>query len=107
MLDDIRQNPSKMPDYAKLTASLHLEIAKCTVEGDELITVNQQYSSWVKWTDLLTDEEKQKAINYLDKLPTGNTLCHSDFHADNIMIEVESIILLIGIRSIKGVLQLM
>lgn len=87
MLDDIRQNPSKMPDYAKDTASLHLEIAKCSVDDDQLESVNQQYLEWIKWLDLLSDEKKQKAIDYINSLPSGNTLCHSDFHPDNIMIE--------------------
>lgn len=86
MLDDILQNPSKMPNYAKDTASLHLEISKCTVSNDELVSVNERYATWIGWVDLLSEEEKKKVITYLDKLPTGNTLCHCDFHADNILI---------------------
>lgn len=87
MLDDIRSNPSKMPEYSKDTASLHLEISKCTVDDDQLVSVNKQYSDWITWLDILSHEKKQKAVDYINSLPSGNTLCHSDFHADNIMIE--------------------
>jgi uncharacterized protein (TIGR02172 family) len=34
----------------------------------------------------LTNEKKQAVIDYMNKLPDGNCLCHGDFHPENVMI---------------------
>ncbi len=37
-------------------------------------------------TDLLDENQKRTITQYLEKLPDGDIVCHSDFHPDNIII---------------------
>lgn len=40
----------------------------------------------IKQNDELTDTQKNKLLEQLNKLPDGNELCHGDFHGNNILI---------------------
>lgn len=35
----------------------------------------------------LTDAEKQKLLQMLERMPAGNSLCHGDFHAGNLQVD--------------------
>lgn len=102
MLDSIRDNPNKMPDYANDLASLHIDISRCKIDDDRLETVNKRYLSWIENTDILTAEDKEKVLSYLGELPHGNSLCHSDFHADNILIDNGKYYIIDWLTAAKG-----
>lgn len=40
----------------------------------------------IEQNDELTDTQKNKLLEQLNKLPDGNELCHGDFHGNNILI---------------------
>jgi uncharacterized protein (TIGR02172 family) len=65
--------------FARLQAQMH------TNKSAELPDIKVRLENSIKKTDTLTEEKKQKILNILKELPSGNTVCHSDFHPDNII----------------------
>ncbi|MCB8921732.1 MAG: phosphotransferase [Ardenticatenaceae bacterium] len=70
--------------FARQLAELHTEIHKNKVNGlpsqrNALAGVIQQLKS-------LSPDIKASVLKLLDELPDGNTLCHFDFHPDQVLI---------------------
>lgn len=84
MLTDIRSKPWKIFYFAKLLAELQTQIHRCYIP--KLVDLKHQRKLQIKAVKVLPVEEKQAILNLLDRLPTGQSLCHGDFHPDNIIL---------------------
>jgi uncharacterized protein (TIGR02172 family) len=65
--------------FARLQAQMH------TNKSTELPDIKARLENSIKKTATISEEKKQKILNILKELPSGNTVCHSDFHPDNII----------------------
>ncbi len=68
----------------RMLAELHVEMHKYEIKD-----INSQKNSFklaIQQTDLLDDDQKKEIIKYMEKLPDGNTICHGDFHPENIIV---------------------
>lgn len=74
----------KSGHYAKQLADYHVMIQ--TPINDNLPTVKEKLRGDIESADMLPDTNKQSILENLSALPDGNTLCHFDFHPDNIML---------------------
>jgi len=67
-----------------MLAEIHVEMHKYDIKD-----INSQKNTF-KWaihqTNLLDEDQKTEINNYIEKLPDGNTICHGDFHYDNIIV---------------------
>lgn len=83
MLKQLESNPFAYKKLAQKLARLHFMVNENHVDG-----IKEQ-KSWFKerisWTKDLTDDKKSKLYKLIDNMPTGNCLCHCDFHPDNII----------------------
>lgn len=75
--------PFKYREFAKKLAHLHLEIHKNHVKG--IREQKQYFKERVSRANELKDDIKEKMYKLIDGLPKGDSLCHSDFHPDNII----------------------
>ena len=67
----------------RLLVELQTEMHKYEIED---IKSQKNTLKWeIEQTNLLTNDQKNEIINYLEKLPDGNTICHGDFHLGNII----------------------
>jgi len=66
--------------FAELQATFHSK----TIE--KLPSQKAYLSRNIKGTNLLSEEEKQKILQYLEHLPDDNKVCHGDYHSDNIIM---------------------
>jgi len=84
MMNIISTKPWRIKSEAKRLAELHKSIQ---VNVNEDIP-NQDFriKKNIQETDYLNNNIKAKLIDYIDKLPKGEILCHGDFHPDNIII---------------------
>lgn len=89
ILSMIRKHPLLLSKYAKVLAALHYKIHSYSeVEG--LTHQRKILSDHIKSASALIESERSIIIEYLEKLPhKGNTLCHGDFHPDNVMVGEE------------------
>lgn len=84
MLKLMLSKPWCLNKYSKMLARCHVAIQKKTTLS--AITVKEKLRRDIENVSLLSLEEKQLVNEYLDTLPDGDSICHFDFHPDNIMI---------------------
>lgn len=85
MLTLMGNHPQKVMDFAHDAACLHRDILSCKVDTN-MVSIHDKYANWIKKLTLLTDSEKQFALDVLSNLDEDHRLCHGDFHPDNILV---------------------
>lgn len=86
LLKMMSMKPWSIHKHSRTLATLHSELHTHDA-GGELRKQKIIISENIKATPLLTEEEKEKIINYLVSLPDDNKLCHGDFHPDNVLFD--------------------
>lgn len=86
MMAQMKRKPSKIFQYAKKLAKLHMEVTG-PAEGLGLMSIHKRAEYLIPMAELLSDELKQFALGILSELPEGNDICHGDFHPGNIIID--------------------
>jgi hypothetical protein len=84
MLTVMNRTPWRAKKFAKKLAKSHIDLHK--IVDIEAIPVKEKLARDIENAGLLSSEEKRKVIDYLHTLPDGKSICHFDFHPDNIMI---------------------
>ena len=84
LLHVARTQPWLLIKVAHLLAELHTRIHKLQVTG--LVSVRAQLKATIGSVGQLTRPQKEAIIQKLDQLPDGNTLCHFDFHPDQVIL---------------------
>ena len=80
----LARSPRKIIYFAKMMASIHVGIHKPVKE--DATGVKEKLADAINKAEALSSDEKQAILAYLDALPDGKSICHFDFHPDNIMI---------------------
>lgn len=96
----IRSNPFLLLTAGKRLARLHAEIHEKEISG--ILTVKEKLRHEIEWTEDLSEEEKQRIIYGLSRLPDRKRLCHFDFHPGNIMISGDQIRVLDWLTACSG-----
>lgn len=86
LLKIMTKRPWSINKYSRTLATLHSELHTHEAAG-VLRKQKIVLSGNIKGTPLLTEEEKEKIIKYLENLPDDNKLCHGDFHPDNVLLD--------------------
>lgn len=82
--DIISSQPFLLQKNAQLFAELQASFHSKSIE--KLPSQKAYLSRNIKGTNLLSEEEKQKILQYLETLPDDNKVCHGDYHSDNIIM---------------------
>ena len=69
----------EMKEFTKLHAEMH----KCTING--LSDINSDLRYILSKSKYLDKNQKEILLAKLEKMTSGNALCHMDYHPDNIM----------------------
>lgn len=69
---------------AKRFASIHAEVHH--VKCDSLIDQKSFFENQINACEDITLDDKNKLINLLNELPTGETLCHGNYHLNNVIL---------------------
>lgn len=84
MLAVMNRMPWRAKKFAKVLAKSHIDLHK-TVDI-EAIPVKEKLARDIENAGLLSSVDKKKIMDYLKTLPDGKSICHFDFHPDNIMV---------------------
>jgi len=94
---DLLKNPwARAKHIAMRTAAAHARVSNVSFGSsghpfdENSIGIPRQHAYFkekINATDALTDEEKQRVIEYLMRLPDGLRLCHGDLHPDNYIVQ--------------------
>ena len=83
MMAHLSSKPWKIVDEAKKLAELHRAI-QITVSA-EMPSQKARLKQCITDSELLSDNIKIRLLENIGNLPDSNTLCHGDFHPDNII----------------------
>lgn len=84
MLWHIEPTEGSISYNAKLMANLQYEIHN--VENKIIPNLKSEITNKVNHSQEISNHDKHIIIDVLKSLPDGNTICHYDFHPDNIII---------------------
>lgn len=84
LTEQLAKDPMNVGKEARKFAELHFHI-HC-VKSSALSDIHEILNSHINRCNRLTLEQKEKIAMYTEKLPTNQTVCHMDFHPDNILI---------------------
>ena len=84
MLRLLQSKPWKVAALGRLMADLHAAIHRCTTT--QLSTHKSRLQRSIEQASPLPGMLRQAALKALAGLPEGQTLCHGDFHPDNIIM---------------------
>lgn len=100
MTEMLTSKPWTVKKAAVRMAELHHSIQK-SYDGD-LPEVKTNLKRRISNVDLLCEDSKRKLNHYIDQLPDGNTICHGDFHFNNILIRKDQGIVIDWMDAVKG-----
>lgn len=87
MLQKLAANPWKLFLYAKQMARLHWKIHSTPITvTNEIPSLKESLLKKVSRASLLNEPEKSTIISHLSLLKEGDSVCHGDFHPDNIIV---------------------
>lgn len=69
----------------KQLADIHAEMN--SKPGGSLPSSKNVIKEKIQKFDVLTEQEKEATIKYLDELEDGNSLCHGDFHGNQVLMQ--------------------
>lgn len=101
MLTLLKRTPCKVFYFGKLLAQFHIQMHSCDFNA-EVPEQKQKIQNKIKRADELPVYLKPKLLNALEPLPTGNKVCHGDFHPDNILMTKDDSIVIDWIDASKG-----
>lgn len=87
---------SSMHDFAQY----HARIAKPV--SANMRSVRDKLRDEIGWQTALTEQEKERTLGMLFRLPDGDRLCHFDFHPGNVMVNGENVFFLDWMTACKG-----
>ncbi len=100
MQKTVEASPMKFVTLAPLLSELHAQVHAISVSG--LPSQRQHMEGQIRAAQVLSEDIKQKALHALARLPEGNTLCHGDFHPDNIMMTAKGPIIIDWCMATQG-----
>ena len=84
MLQVLKTRPWRISQLGRMLAELHVAIHSC--EMPELPSLKEDLARSIRDLADLPKETKEAVLQHLSQLPDGNTICHIDFHPDNILL---------------------
>ncbi len=84
--------PWRFPKLAGMMAELHARMHAC--ELPELTSHREDLKRIIRNRLSLPEDNKEGLLNILEQLPDGNTLCHGDFHPENILMTAQGPIII-------------
>jgi aminoglycoside phosphotransferase (APT) family kinase protein len=98
LIEHIQARPWRMRAFAREMAALHVALHQTTGAG-----VPSQRDRFRSRIQRHFDGEAQtRLLDYLDTLPDGNTLCHDDFHPENILLTAAGPVIIDWMNGAQG-----
>lgn len=100
MVRQLTQKPWLVWKMGRLMAALHAAMHRTT--SHELPAQYDRLCRDIQAVPYLSDDAKARIVAYLDTLPAGNTVCHGDFHPDNIILTANGAVILDWMNAARG-----
>lgn len=84
MMQEIVSSPEKAGEFIDILVDLQVSMHKTPVSG--LPSLKKRLAYKIQHADPLPEPWKTAVLERLAPLPEGNSICHGDFHPDNIVM---------------------
>jgi uncharacterized protein (TIGR02172 family) len=84
MMRMVGLEPWKLFSYSKTMAGFHYKIHKCHSDG--LQSQKEKLEFAINRSADLLGSRTKRILEYLYSLPDGDSVCHGDFHFDNVLV---------------------
>ncbi len=101
MFTILKRQPWKVFQFGKLLAQYHFQMHACEFNAD-VPDQKVKLHNKIKQSTVLPASLKPKLLSALEPLPTGNKVCHGDFHPDNIIVTNDDAMVIDWIDASKG-----
>ena len=101
LLQYVSRKPWKSLLAAHILAELHARIHNCPATVT-LPSQREQIKGWINCAVEVPDTDRIQALQQLYELPTGTSLCHGDFHPDNILLHAQGPVIIDWITGSSG-----
>lgn len=101
MLALLQRQPWRVPALARALARAHLAVHGVQAPGD-LPDLRQVLAARIE-DAVLSPQLRAFALRVLDGLPTGDRLCHGDFHPGNVMVAANRVSVIDWVNATRGV----
>jgi uncharacterized protein (TIGR02172 family) len=85
MLTLLMRKPSMVFSYSKTLAQLHVQMHECLFDVD-VPAQRTRLQRKINSAEVLSASLKASLLKALDALPTGERVCHGDFHPANVLV---------------------
>jgi len=96
-----QMRPWNVLRYARWMAELHAEMHASDVQVD-IPSQRQNLKNKINAAEALPEDVRKKILAVLDNMPTGNRLCHGDFHPGNIIVSGNKVVVVDWIDASLG-----
>jgi uncharacterized protein (TIGR02172 family) len=84
MLDTLAKQPWTLLRVARQFAKVHAAMHNC--ERPDLPSQRESMLRAIHHAPRLNDEARERVLKVLEQLPEGSSVCHGDYHPDNILM---------------------
>jgi hypothetical protein len=102
MLINILLKPFKIGYFARLLAELQTTIHKYKYNVSGIPCLLEKRKLQIQAAEILSEDKRQVVLDILDRLPVGESLCHGDFHPDNIILSPSKSIVIDWSVAVQG-----
>jgi serine/threonine protein kinase len=93
MLENLASKPWLVFSYSKHMARLHFKMHTTPIVKNQSISfLKESLADKIARVSLLSLEEKNAILSHLSALKDGSSICHGDFHPDNIIISSDGLV---------------
>jgi aminoglycoside phosphotransferase (APT) family kinase protein len=81
----LANNPLRLPKVAAMLAKVHAELHRVVAPAG-LTSSHDSFAARIEASELVPPAVKSLALGALADLPTGDIICHGDFHPGNVLL---------------------
>jgi tRNA A-37 threonylcarbamoyl transferase component Bud32 len=96
----IYSQPEKTVDYANILADLQFAVNSTPATG--LGSLSKVLNKTIERLAIIPDTLKSSVLNILKELPDGETMCHFDYHASNIIMSSKGPFIIDWMGAMRG-----
>ena len=95
--------PWRIYTGAKMMARLHAKVH--SKSGGDILNLRDRLRRGIEESEVVGEDLKSLALERLDSLPDGDSMCHGDFHPDNLIMTKRGPVIIDWEFGAKGVLE--
>jgi uncharacterized protein (TIGR02172 family) len=84
ILSIVETEPWMLCSFVKQMAGFHYKIHKCSTDG--IPSQKEKFALAIKLSSEILGDKVKKILNYVDRLPEGDNICHGDLYFSNIIV---------------------